>query len=99
MENMNLLEVSTPIYIYNGCSTYNTLWEEKFTHMNMQMCGLSNVRKHREIKNGEQYVLLDISLKFGNLDDMETTSSEPKYDLEISGKGLITSLGLKEIRT
>ena len=34
-------------------------------------------------------------MKFGSLDNMRITSSEPKYNLGISGKGLITSLGLK----
>ena len=38
-----------------------------------------NVSKHREIKNGEQNITLDISLKFGNLDKMKIKSSEPKY--------------------
>ena len=50
-----------------------------------------------EIKNGEQYITSDISLKFGNLDKIKVTSSEPKYYLGISGKGVITSLGLKNI--
>ena len=38
---------------------------------------------------------MDISLKFDSLDKMRITSSESKYKLEISGKGLITSLGFK----
>ena len=37
--------------------------------------GSLNVRNHRDIKNGEQYVTLDISLKFGNIDKMKITSS------------------------
>ena len=38
---------------------------------------------------------MDISSKFDNLDKMEITFSESKGKLEISGKGLITSLGFK----
>ena len=36
-----------------------------------------------------------VTLKFGNLDKMRITSSEPKDNPVILGKGLITSLGLK----
>ena len=43
--------------------------------MNTKNYGRQNVRKHRNINNGEQYVVLDISLKFGNLDKMKITSS------------------------
>ena len=60
----------------------------------MKNCGCRNVMKHREIKNGEKYITLDISLKFGSMDNMKITSSEPKDYLVISGKGLITSLGI-----
>ena len=49
--NMNLISVATPPYIYHGCSTQKTLWEEKVRH---------NVRKHREIKNSEKYINLEI---------------------------------------
>ena len=42
--------------------------------------------------NGENHITLEISLKFGSLEDMKITSSEPKDYLVISGKGLITSL-------
>ena len=38
---------------------------------------------------------MDILLRFGSLDKIRITSSEPKDNLGISGKGLITSLGLK----
>ena len=34
-------------------------------------------------------------LKFGSLENMRITSSEPEDHLGISGKGLITSLGIK----
>ena len=61
----------------------------------MKNCGRRNVRKHRDIKGGDKYVTLDISLKFGSLEKMRITSSDPKDNLGISGKGLINSLGLK----
>ena len=67
----------------------------EFTSVNMKNCGCRNVRKHREIKGSEKYVTLDILLKFYSLEKMRITSSEPKYNLGISGKGLITSLGIK----
>ena len=35
---------------------------------------------------------MDISEKFDSLNKMETTSSESKEKLEISGKGLVTAL-------
>ena len=43
----------------------------------------------------DNYVTLDISLKFGSLDKMRIKSSEPKDNLGRSVKGLITSLDLK----
>ena len=57
-----------------------------------------NVRKHRDIKNGDQYIAMDISLKSGGLENMKTKYSDPKYYLGISGKGLISSMGIKAIR-
>ena len=63
--------------------------------MNMKNCGHHNVSKHREIKGSEKYFTLDISLKFDSIDKMRITSSESKVNLGKSGKGLITSLGLK----
>ena len=61
----------------------------------MKNCGRSIVRKHKDIKGSDKYVTLDISSKFDSLDKMKITSSESKGKLEISEKGLITSLGLK----
>ena len=63
--------------------------------MNMKNGGSHNVRKHREIKNGEKYITLDTSLKFGSLDKMKIASSEPEYYLGRSGEGFITSQSLK----
>ena len=89
---MKFLVVVTPLYIYHGCSTRKTFWEEKFTgkkpdlfeSVNMRNCGQRNVRKHKEIKVSEKcvtlnmYEILNISEKFDDLDKMETTSSESK---------------------
>ena len=96
---MELLAIVTSLSIYNGCSTKKTLWEENFTLVeftpeNMKKCGCCNVRKHMEIKDIDKYITLDISLKFGSLDKMRITSSEPKYYLGRSGKLFIAYLGL-----
>ena len=61
----------------------------------MKNCGRRNVRKHKEIKGSDNYVTLEISLKFDKLDKMKITSSESKGKLERSGKGVITSLDFK----
>ena len=63
--------------------------------MKMKNCGCRNVRKHRDIKDSDKYITLDISLKFDSLENMKTTSLESEVKLERSGKGLITSLGFK----
>ena len=63
----------------------------------MNSCVCQNVRKHREIKNGEICIALDISLKYGCLDKMEITFSEKKYDQGRLEKQLIKSLGLNTI--
>ena len=55
--------------------------------------------KHREMKDGDNYITLDIYLNFGSMDRIKITSSKPKDYLGRSGKGLITSLGLKTIRS
>ena len=61
----------------------------------MKNCGHRNVRKHKEIRGSDKYVTLDISSKFDSLEKIKITSSESKGKLEISGKGLITSLAFK----
>ena len=67
----------------------------------MKNCGQRNVRKHKEIKDSDKrvtlnmYNILKISEKFDDLDKMETTSSESKVKMEGSGKWLVTALDLK----
>ena len=98
--NMKFLVVVTPPSIYHGCSTQKTFWEEKFTGkqylfepVNMRNCDNRSFRKQKEIKGSDKsvtlniYEILNISEKFDNLIKMETTSSESKVELEISGRG------------
>ena len=106
---MKFLVVVAPPSIYHCCSTRKTFWEEKFTgkkqdlfvSVNTRNCSQRNVRKHREIKDSDERVTLNmnkifkISEKFDNLDKMETTSSESKVKMEVSGKWLVTALDLK----
>ena len=56
------------------------------------------VRKHKDIKNDDQFIALGISFKFDNEEKIKITSSQHKYYLGISGKGFITPLGLDIIR-
>ena len=79
---MNLLAVGTPSSIYHGFYTQKMFWEEIFTRVNMKNYGRCNVRKHWEIKNGEQYITLDISLDFVSLEKTKIKSSETKIILE-----------------
>ena len=105
---MKFLVLVTPPYIYHGCSTWKTFWEEKFTgkqylfqSVNMKNCGRRKFRKHKEIKGSDKcvtlniYEILNISEKFDDLKKMETTSSESKVELGRSGKGLVTALAFK----
>ena len=99
---MKFLVVLTPPSICHSFSTRKKLWEVKFTgkedlflSVNMKNCGRQKVRKHREIKGSDKSVTLDISSKFDSLNNMKTTSSESKEELERSGKGLVTTLYFK----
>ena len=107
---MKFLAIVSPPSIYNGCSTRKTFWEEKFAGkkqdlfkpVNMRNCGKRNVRKHKEIKKGDErvtyenkYEILKISEKNGILDMMETTSSGSKAKMGRSGKVLVTALTLR----
>ena len=106
---MKFLVVVAPPSIYHGCFTRKAFWEEKFTgkkqdlflSVNMRNCGQRNVSKHKEIKDSDERVtlnmndILKISEKFDDLDKMETTSPESKVKMEVSGKWLVTALVLK----
>ena len=76
MMNTKLLDVVTPPSIYHSCSTRKKLWGGKLlSAMNMKNCGRCNVSKHRENKGSDNYVTLDISLKFDIMDKMKITYS------------------------
>ena len=86
---MKFLLVVTPTSIYHGCSTRKTFWEENFTgkedlflYMNMKCFDRRKVRKHKEIKDSDKYVTLNISSKFDSMNKMKTTSLESKEKLE-----------------
>ena len=67
----------------------------------MKNCVRRKFRKHKNIKGSDKcvtlniYEILNISEKFDDLNNMETTSSESKVELERSGKELVTALALK----
>ena len=99
---MKFLLVVIQPSIYHGCSTRKTFWKEKFTgkkdlfqYVNMINYGRCRVRKHKEIKDSDKIVTLDISAKFESLNKMETKSSQSKEKLEKSGKELVTALDFK----
>ena len=103
MMNTNILSVVTPPPIYHGCFNRKIAWEENFTGeemlfsaMHMKNCGRHTVSKHKDIKGSGNHVTLDISIKFDNLNKMKITSSVSKGKLEISGNGLIKSMGFKD---
>ena len=74
---MHLLVVVTPTpVIYDGCSAQKPLWEDKFTPVNMTSCVRRNVRKHRELKEFEQYITLETSFELDCMYKREVTSSE-----------------------
>ena len=70
-------------------------WGEKFTPVNMTSCGRRNIWKHKEIKNGEQYIVLDISSKLHFMDRREFNSSESRNYTIKAGEGLTTYLDLR----
>ena len=94
MMNMKLLEVVTPPSIYRVCSAQKMFWEEKFTGkenlflaVNMENCGCCNVRKHKEIKGSDNYVTLDISAKFHNLDKIKSHLQSQKENWKYQERG------------
>ena len=98
--NVKLLAVVTPRSICHGYSTWKTFREEKFTlgdftPVNMINWGCRNVMKHREIKDSDKSITLDISLKFGSMENMIIIYSYPKDYLVISVKEFIISMGIK----
>ena len=94
---MKFLEVVTPPPdIYHGCSTRNKFLEEKFAPVNMKSYGRRNVRRHREIKNGEQYIILEISYDIYCMDKREDTPLESRHYMARTGKGMTTYMDFRE---
>ena len=92
---MKLLEVLTPQPgIYHDCYNHNTFLEDNLKPVNMKNGGRQSVRKHNDIKNGEQYTILDIFYKLDCTENREATSSESRYYTGRPGKGMTTSLAL-----
>ena len=69
--------------------------ENLFLAVEMKKFVYRYVRKHKDIRSSNKYVILDISSKLDSLYKMKITSSESKVKLERSGKSLITSLVFK----
>ena len=61
----------------------------------MKSFGRHNVRKYRDIKNGEKYIILEIFSNIDCLDNREATSSESKDYMGIPGKGMTTYISLR----
>ena len=81
--------------MYHGSFTQETFWEEKFIPVNMKSFGRCNVRKHRDIKNGEKYIILDISSNLDCLYKRKVTSSESNDYMGIPGKSMTTSMAVR----
>ena len=79
--NMKLLSFVTPPSIYHGCYTQKTLWEEKFTPVNMKHFCHCNVRKHRDIQCGEKCITLVISFIFGSMENISAIRLTPQMML------------------
>ena len=45
----------------------------------MKNCGRRNVRKHKDTKDSDKYITLEISFKVLSMENIIITSSEPKY--------------------
>ena len=96
---MKLPVIVTPPSIYYGLSTRKSFWEDNFALVKMRSCWIHNVRKHKDINNGDQYISLDISYKLDYIDKRKVTSLVSRYYVGISGKGVTTSLTLRTTRS
>ena len=65
----------------------------------MTNSGRPNVRKHREIKNGEKYILLEMYSKLCCLEEREVAYSESMYYMGRSCNGLTTCLDFSTKRS
>ena len=62
--------------------------------MKITSCVRRNVRKHREINIGDQYIIFNISSKLYFVENRGVASSESRYYMGRPGKGLTTSMDL-----
>ena len=65
----------------------------------MKNCERCNVRKHREINNGEKYIILYIYYKLGCMEKREVTSSESNNYMGRPGNKMNTYLDLSTKRS
>ena len=98
---MKLPAVVTPPYVYHGCSTWKKFWEERFKLSEVAPVNMKTLVATM-LGNTERLTMARSTPHwtyrwFGSLDKMKITSLDPINYLGISGKGLITSLGLKTI--
>ena len=63
--------------------------------MNTTSYGRSNVRKHKDINNFDQYIILEIYYKLNCLDKRKVKYSESRGYMGRIDKGLTTSLALR----
>ena len=70
-------------------------WEYTLKPANVRSWAQLNVRKHSEIRIGEQCINLDIYLKLDCMEKREVTYSGSMYYMRISGKRLTYFLTLR----
>ena len=93
---MKFLEILTELQdIYYGFTDQKNFWGKNMTPVNMTNYGRCNVRKHREIKNGEQNNILEISYNLEYMEQRKVTSSYSNDYMERSDKVHTTSLKLR----
>ena len=96
---MKLLEVVTPLSaIYHDCSSQKRLWEENSTPVNMTSCVRRNIRKHKEVKEIEQYIALETSFERDCMYKREFIYSESCDYMGIAGKEMNNYLALRTKR-
>ena len=94
--NLKLLAVLTQKpYVYDGGFTWKMFREDKFTLLSITRCGRRNIKTHKEINNDKKSVILDISYNLDCLDKGKSTFLESNDYIVIPGKGLTTSINLK----
>ena len=91
---MKFLVVVAPPSIYHGCSTRKTFWEENFTgkkqyvfvSVNTRNCGQRNVRKHREIKDSDERVTLNMNKILKISEKFEESGQDGNHIFRVKSK-------------